>query len=68
VIYIRSIRFNTNQERKSVRDTIKNRAKDKSVLKFGARTVSGAPGSYNFKHVTLGKSEARSVIIHRTVQ
>jgi hypothetical protein len=36
VIYIRCIRFNTNQERNSVRDTIKNGAKDLSVLIFGA--------------------------------
>jgi hypothetical protein len=46
-----------------------------SVLKNGApdcpmchRTVSGAPGLYNSKPATLGKSRARSAIVHRTVQ
>ena len=34
VIYIRCIRFNTNQERNPVRDTIKNGPKNKSVLKI----------------------------------
>jgi hypothetical protein len=31
-------------------------------------TVSGAPGPYSFKQATLGNSEARSAIIHRTVR
>jgi hypothetical protein len=45
-----------------------------SVLLFGApdcpvchRTVSGAPGSYRCQLATLGKMEACSAIIHRTV-
>jgi hypothetical protein len=32
------------------------------------RTVSGAPGPYRCELATLGKMEARSAIIHRTVQ
>ena len=32
------------------------------------RTVSGAPGPYNFKLATLGFLWARSAIIHRTVR
>jgi hypothetical protein len=32
------------------------------------QTVSGAPGSYRVKSATLGKMEARSAIIHRTVR
>jgi hypothetical protein len=70
----RCIRFNTNQERNPVRDTIKNGAKNLSVLKNGAsdcpvchRTVSGASGPYNFESATLGNSRARSAIIHRTI-
>jgi hypothetical protein len=58
-----------------VRDTIKDGAKDLSMLKNGApdcpechRTVSGAPGPYNSKPATLGNSRARSTIIHRTVR
>jgi hypothetical protein len=45
------------------------------VLEIGApdypvchRTVSGAPGPYKCQPATLGKMEARSAIIHRTVQ
>jgi hypothetical protein len=36
MIYLRCIRFNTNQERISVRDSIKNWSKTKSVMIFGA--------------------------------
>jgi hypothetical protein len=50
-------------------------AKKPSVLWFGApdypvchRTVSGAPGPYNVQMATLGFLQARSAIIHRTVQ
>jgi hypothetical protein len=32
------------------------------------RTVSGAPGPYRVKSATLGKMQARSAIIHRTVR
>ena len=32
------------------------------------RTVSGAPGRYRLEPATLGKLEARSAIIHRTVR
>jgi hypothetical protein len=35
--------------------------------KLAHQTVFGAPGPYNFKQATLGKSEARTAIIHRTV-
>jgi hypothetical protein len=74
-MYYRCIRFNTNQEIKSVRDSIKNQSKTLSVLKYGVtdcpvchRTVSGASGPYNFKPATLEKMETRSAIIHRTVR
>jgi hypothetical protein len=69
-MYYRCIRFNTNQERNSVRDSIKNQSKTLSVLKNDAldRTVSGATGPYNSELATLGNSRARSTIIHRTVQ
>ena len=46
-----------------------------SVLWTGApdypvcqRTVSGAPGPYKGQPTTLGKTQARSAIIHRTVR
>jgi hypothetical protein len=49
--------------------------KDLSVLWSGApeclvchRTVSGAPGPYRSQAATLGKTQARSAIIHRTVR
>jgi hypothetical protein len=32
------------------------------------RIVSGAPGTYSLQPATLGNSEARSAIIHRTVR
>jgi hypothetical protein len=74
-MYYRCIRFNTNQERNQVRDSIKNHSKTLSVLKNGApdcpvchRTVSDAPGSYRLKPATLEKMETRSAIIHRTVR
>jgi hypothetical protein len=67
--------FNTNQKRNLVRDTIKNGANNLSVLKNGApdysvchRTVSRAPGPYNFESATLENSRARSAIIHQTVR
>jgi hypothetical protein len=68
VIYIRCIRFNTNQERKSVRDSIKNWSKTWVCWNLAHRTVSGAPGPYRPKPATLGNLEARSAIIHQTVR
>jgi hypothetical protein len=74
-MYYRCIRFNTNQERNQVSDSIKNRSKTLSVLKNGApecpvchRTVSGAPGPYRLEPTTLRKMETRSAIIHRIVR
>jgi hypothetical protein len=58
-----------------VRDPIQKEKKDLSVLWSGApnclvchRTVSGAPGPYQFQPATLGKMQARSAIIHQTVR
>jgi hypothetical protein len=69
MIYLRCIRFNTNQERNSVRDSIKIGAKNLSVLEFGAPdTVRCAPGPYNSKPATLRNSRAASAIIHQTVR
>jgi hypothetical protein len=72
-MYYRCIRFTTNQERKSVRDSIRDWSKTLSVLKDGApdypvchRTMSGAPGLYNSEPATLGNYRAASAIIHRT--
>ena len=52
-MYYRCIRFNTNQYKIQIRDTILKEQKDLSVLKIGAldcpvchRIVYGAPGSY----------------------
>jgi hypothetical protein len=74
-MYYRCIRFNTNYEKNQVRDIILLEQKDLSVLENDApdspvchRTVSGAPGPYRCKPATLGKVEARFVIIHRTVR
>jgi hypothetical protein len=71
----RCIRFNTNQERNQLGVKIHLEQMDLSVLKNGApdclvchRTVSGAPGPYRCEPATLGKMEARSAIIHRTVR
>jgi hypothetical protein len=44
IIYLRCIRFNTNQERNSVRDTIKFGARHQSVL------PSGAPDTVRWVH------------------
>jgi hypothetical protein len=66
MIYLRCIR---NQERNSVRNSIKIGAKNLSVLEFGAPdTVWCAPGLYNSKPATLRNSKAASVIIHQTVR
>jgi hypothetical protein len=53
----------------------KRSKKDLSVLWSGApdclvchRTVSGAPGPYRVQPTTLGKTQAHSAIIHRTVR
>jgi hypothetical protein len=69
------MRFNTNQERNQVRDTNKHGARPRVCWKMAHqtvsgvhRTVSGAPGPYRVKSATLGKMEARSAIIHRTVR
>jgi hypothetical protein len=74
-MYCRCIWFNTNQEKNKVRNTILLEQKDLSVLKNSApncsvchRTVSGAPGPYSCQPVTLGKTKARSAIIHQTIQ
>jgi hypothetical protein len=52
-----------------------NRSKELSVLWTGApdcpvwhRTVSGAPCPYDDEPATLGKTEPRSAIIHRTIR
>jgi hypothetical protein len=73
-MYYMCIRFNTNQERNQVRDTIWNGGKNLSVLKIGApdylvchRTVFAAPGPYRCQPATLRNSRARSAIIHQTV-
>jgi hypothetical protein len=70
-MYYRCIRFNTNQERNQVRDSVWNGAKNLSVLRIGApdcpvchRTVSGAPGPYRCQPATLGNSKVPSAIIH----
>jgi hypothetical protein len=66
------IRFNTNQEENQVRDTILLEQKDLSVMKNGApdsvRCAPDTPGPYICEPATLGKMEARSTIIHRTVR
>jgi hypothetical protein len=57
------------------RDQIQRSKRNLSVLWTGApdcpvchRTVSGAPCPYEDEPTTLGKTEPRSAIIHRTVQ
>jgi hypothetical protein len=68
-MYLRCIRFNINQERIQVGDSIKNGAKRTWVCWFLAHwTLSGAPGQAPSKPVTLGNSRAASTIIHRTVR
>jgi hypothetical protein len=74
-MYYRCIRFNPNQEKNRVRDTILKEQKDLSVLKNGApdcsmchRTVSGAPWPYRCQATTLGNSRARSAINYRIVR
>jgi hypothetical protein len=74
-MYYMCIRFNTNQEKNRVRDTILKVQKDLSVLKNGApdclvcrMTVSGAPWPYRCQAATLRNSRARSAINHRTVR
>jgi hypothetical protein len=61
-MYYRCIRFNTNQEKNQVRDTILLEQKDLSVLENGApdcpvchQTVSDAPGPYKCKPAISGK-------------
>jgi hypothetical protein len=67
-MYYRCIRFNTNQEKNQVRDTILLEQKDLSVLKTGAPDSVRCSRPYNSKLATLGNSIARSAIIHRTVR
>jgi hypothetical protein len=73
-MYYRCIRFNTNQERNRVRDTILKEQKDLSVLNNSTpdcpvchRTVFGAPWPYRCQAGTLENSRARSAINHQTV-
>jgi hypothetical protein len=63
-MYYRCISFNINQERNQVRDTIKNGARPRVCWKMAHQTV----GPYTVEPATLGKMEARSAIIHRTVR
>jgi hypothetical protein len=68
-MYYRCIRFNINQERNQLRDTILLEQKDLSVLKDGAPdTVRCAPDTGAPSNQPLSRnSRARSAIIHRTV-
>jgi hypothetical protein len=62
------IRFNTNQERNQVRDTIKNGTRLRVCLKMVHRTLSGAPARRSPNQPLSGFCQARSAIIHRTVR
>jgi hypothetical protein len=64
MIYLRCIRFNTNQERIQLGDTIYLEQKGLECADFW-RTGHCPP--YNSKPATLGNSRAASAIIHRTV-
>jgi hypothetical protein len=66
-MYYRCIRFNTNQERNQVRDTILLEQKELSVLKNGVPDSVRCTRPYNSKPATLANSRAHSIIIHRTV-
>jgi hypothetical protein len=74
-MYYRCIRIQHKPINIQVRDPIQKEQKDLSVLWSGApdcpvchRTVSGAPRPYRVQPVTLGKTQTRSAIIHRTVR
>jgi hypothetical protein len=74
-MYYRCIRFNINQEKNQVRDTILLEQKELSVLLFGTPgcpvyhlTVSGAPGRTTSNQPLSGNSRAHTAIIHRTVR
>jgi hypothetical protein len=58
-MYYRGIRFNINQERNQVRDTIK---------KWRIRQCPVHQGRTTPNQTLLGKMEARSAIIHRTIR
>jgi hypothetical protein len=64
IIYHRCIRFKTNQERNSVRDSIKNWSKTYSVLIFSAPDQAHT----DLNQTLLGIQQACSTIIHRTVR
>jgi hypothetical protein len=74
-MYYRCIKVQHKPINIQVRDPIQKEQKEPSVLWSGApdcpvchRTVSGAPRPYRVQTATLGFSQARSAIIHRTVR
>jgi hypothetical protein len=67
-MYEKCIRFNTNQERNQVSDTILLEQMDLSVLENGAPNTVRCASQGTSEPATLGKMEARSAIIHRTVR
>jgi hypothetical protein len=69
IIYLRCIRFNTKQERNSVRDTIKNGAKDlECVEKWRTGHCPVCQAKRPANRPLSGFCRARSTIIHRTVR
>jgi hypothetical protein len=56
IIYLRCIRFDTNQERNSVGDTIENWSKTWECAAKWCTGLSGAPGPRPNKQTTLGNS------------
>jgi hypothetical protein len=74
-MYYRCIRFNTNEYKIQVRDTIRNRAKGIECAENWRTGLSGLPPdsvrctrAIHSKPATLGNSRVPSAIIHWTVR
>jgi hypothetical protein len=67
-MYYRCIKVQHKPINIQVRDPIQRSKKNQVCCGLAHRTVSGAPGAYRVQAATLGFSQARSAIIHRTVR
>jgi hypothetical protein len=67
-MFYRCIRFNTNQYIFKLGTQTQNEQKGLECAVVWRTGLSGAPGPYRVKPATLGKTQARSAIIHRTVR
>jgi hypothetical protein len=67
-MYYRCIKVQHKLINIQFRDPIQRSKRNQVCCGLAHRTVSGAPGLYRVQAATLGFSQARSAIIHRTVR